>query len=129
MSCFLFWFIINKVAVNICVWVFHVNKFPFFWSKCLRVQMIDHIIITCFVFLIIFLLLTLLQCSPFSPPLLPSTQTPPPPPSGPHPIVVCVTGLCIYIIWLFSSLFASHPPHPPPLWYLSVCTFTQWNTT
>ena len=50
-----------------------------------------------------FKLLTLLQMSPVSLPLSPSTPPQHTPLPGLHHIVACVPGPCIYVLWLISA--------------------------
>ena len=61
----------------------------------------------------LFLLVTLLQMSAFSPPQPTSTQSPTPIPSDHHNTGVCVHGLCIYILYLTLFPFP-HSVTPPP---------------
>ena len=75
------------------------------------------------VFLTLFLWLTLLQRSPFSPPLPTSTQPPAPHPSGHHHTVVCVYVSCTYTLWLILS--PSFIQSPSPLTAISLANVSM----
>ena len=66
-------------------------------------------------------LLTLLQMSLFLPNFAHLHPVRAPHPPLPHTIV-CVHGLCIYVLWLVSSTFFPVLPNTPSLWDLSVCS-------
>ena len=75
-------------------------------------SMFDLNFIYIFYSLSLFLLLTLLQMTTFSPPLLHSSQPPLPISSGYCHTVVCVCGWCIWALWRIPSTSFIQCPTP-----------------